>query len=66
MLMGLRLTTAESWFAQRADDLAPELRDYVKASIDRRDVAARRKMIALCGRLRCCAPSFWVRFEVSL
>ena len=37
VLMGLRLTTAESWFAQRADDLAPELRDYVKASIARRD-----------------------------
>ena len=37
VLMGLRLSTAESWFAQRADDLAPELRDYVKASIDRRD-----------------------------
>ena len=37
VLMGLRLTSAESWFAQRADDLAPELRDYVKASIDRRD-----------------------------
>jgi uncharacterized protein YjbI with pentapeptide repeats len=37
VLMGLRLTTSESWFTQRADDLAPELRDYVKASIARRD-----------------------------
>jgi hypothetical protein len=32
VLMGLRLTTAEGWFEQRADDLAPELRDYVEGS----------------------------------
>lgn len=37
LLMGLRLTTAETWFQRRKDDLAASLRDFVKASIDQRD-----------------------------
>jgi WD40 repeat protein len=40
LLMGLRLTTAETWFEQRGDDLAPELHNYVKASIEQRDITA--------------------------
>jgi uncharacterized protein YjbI with pentapeptide repeats len=47
VLMGLRLTTAQRWLEQRADDLAPELRDYVTASIALRRRALRRKVIAL-------------------
>jgi WD40 repeat protein len=34
LLMGLALRRAETWFEQREADLAPDLRQYVKASLD--------------------------------
>lgn len=37
LLMGLRLTTAETWFLRRKEDLPTSLRDFVKESIDQRD-----------------------------
>jgi hypothetical protein len=43
VLTGLRLTRAETWYKQHADDLTSEVRNCVKASLDRRDELLERK-----------------------